>query len=95
MYYQLLTLMIYFNKKQITLEDMLQAGKKPRFKALAYDAYKTWVKTVDPDVSSYEKNWPFQTDEISAQYEELQFTAVIMLAEFEQFAQQGSAKHSR
>ena len=47
------------NKKQITLEDMLQAGKKPRFKALAYDAYKTWVKTVDPDVSSYEKNWPF------------------------------------
>ena len=43
----------------------------------------------------YEKNWPFQTDEISAQYEELQFTAVIMLAEFEQFAQQGSAKHSR
>ena len=43
----------------------------------------------------YEKNWPFQTDDISAQYEELQFTAVIMLAEFEQFAQQGSAKCSR
>lgn len=43
----------------------------------------------------YEKNWPFQTDDTSAQYEELQFTAVIMLAEFEQFAQQGSAKRSR
>ena len=46
-------------KKQITLEDMLQSGKESRFKALAYDAYKTWVKTVDDDVSSYEKNWPF------------------------------------
>jgi hypothetical protein len=43
----------------------------------------------------YEKNWPFQTDEIAAQYGELQFTAVIMLAEFEQFAQQGGTKRSR
>ncbi|WP_095093891.1 hypothetical protein [Pseudomonas sp. Irchel 3A5] len=43
----------------------------------------------------YEKNWPFQTDEIAAQYEELQFTAVVMLAEFEQFAQQGSTKRAR
>lgn len=46
-------------KKQVKLDDMIQAGKKSRFKALAYDAYKTWVKTVDDDVSSYEKNWPF------------------------------------
>lgn len=46
-------------KKQVRLDDMLQAGKKPRFKALAYDAYKTWVKTVDKDVVNYEKNWPF------------------------------------
>ena len=43
----------------------------------------------------YEKYWPFQTDEIAAQYGELQFTAVIMLAEFEHFAQQGSSKRSR
>ncbi|MCS4311371.1 hypothetical protein M2397_001664 [Pseudomonas sp. BIGb0381] len=43
----------------------------------------------------YDKYWPFQTDEIAAQYGELQFTAVIMLAEFEQFAQQGSVKHAR
>lgn len=43
----------------------------------------------------YEKNWPFQTDEIAAQYNDLQFTAVIMLAEFEQFTQQGSTKLSR
>ncbi|KRA15664.1 hypothetical protein [Pseudomonas sp. Root569] len=43
----------------------------------------------------YEKYWPFQTDEIAAQYGELQFTAVIMFAEFEQFAQPGSAKRSR
>ena len=46
-------------KKQIQLADMLQSGKKSRFKALAYDAYKDWVKTVDKDVASYEKNWPF------------------------------------
>ena len=46
-------------KKQVTLDDMLISGKKPRFKALAYDAYKVWVKTVAEDVSSYEKNWPF------------------------------------
>lgn len=43
----------------------------------------------------YEKYWPFQTDEIAAQHGELQFTAVIMLAEFEQFAQQGSIKSAR
>lgn len=46
-------------KKQVKLADMLQSGKKSQFKALAYDAYKTWVKTVDEDVASYEKNWPF------------------------------------
>lgn len=46
-------------EKQIQLADMLQTGKKSRFKALAYNAYKDWVKTVDEDVSSYEKNWPF------------------------------------
>lgn len=46
-------------KTQVKLDDMLIVGQKPRFKALAYDAYKTWVKTVDEDVNSYEKNWPF------------------------------------
>ena len=46
-------------KKQIKLDDMLQSGKKSKFEALAYDAYKAWVKTVDDDVSSYETNWPF------------------------------------
>lgn len=46
-------------KKQIQLADMLQPNKKSRFKALAYDAYKDWVKTVDEDAASYEKNWPF------------------------------------
>ncbi|MGR3900462.1 DUF3298 and DUF4163 domain-containing protein [Psychrobacter sp. 1176_08] len=46
-------------KKQIKLDDMLVTGKKSRFKTLAYNAYKTWVKTFDNDVSSYEKNWPF------------------------------------
>ncbi|WP_296190401.1 MULTISPECIES: RsiV family protein [unclassified Psychrobacter] len=46
-------------KKQIQLADMLQPNKKSRFKALAYYAYKDWVKTVDEDSASYEKNWPF------------------------------------
>lgn len=46
-------------KKQIQLADMLQVGQKSRFKALAYNAYKKWVKTVADDVSSYEESWPF------------------------------------
>ncbi len=46
-------------KKQIKLDDMLVTGQKARFKTLAYNAYKTWVKTFDNDVSNYEKNWPF------------------------------------
>lgn len=50
-------------KKQMRLEDMLVAGKKSGFKALAYDAYKTWVKTVDKDVVNYEKSWPFTLSE--------------------------------
>ena len=50
-------------KKQVRLEDMLVAGKKSRFKALAYDEYKTWVKTVDKDVVNYEKSWPFTLSE--------------------------------
>ena len=47
------------SKKQIQLADMLQPNNKSRFKALAYNAYKEWVKTIDKDVASYEKNWPF------------------------------------
>jgi len=46
-------------EKQVTLDDMIIAGKKPRFEALVHDAYKTWVKTVADDISSYEKSWPF------------------------------------
>ncbi len=46
-------------KKQIKFADILQTGKESRFEALAYTAYKNWVKTVDQNVSSYEKNWPF------------------------------------
>ncbi|WP_367111376.1 RsiV family protein [uncultured Psychrobacter sp.] len=47
------------HKTQISLDDMLISGKKSKFAALAYDAYKTWVRTIDEDVSSYEQNWPF------------------------------------
>lgn len=50
-------------KKLVKLDDMLVAGKKSRFKALAYNAYKTWVKTFDGNVSSYEKSWPFTLSE--------------------------------
>lgn len=50
-------------KKQVTLNDMLIAGQKPRFNALAHDAYKTWVKTFNDDVSNYENNWPFTLSE--------------------------------
>ncbi|WLP94989.1 RsiV family protein [Psychrobacter sp. M13] len=46
-------------KTQIKLADMLQEDKKPYFEALAYNAYKEWVKTVDDDISSYEESWPF------------------------------------
>ncbi len=46
-------------KSQIQLADMLQSNQKSKFKALAYNAYKDWVKTVADDVTSYEKNWPF------------------------------------
>ena len=46
-------------KTQVTLADMLQKGKKPYFEALAYDAYKNWVKTVEQELSSYEQSWPF------------------------------------
>ncbi len=51
------------SKRQITLDDMLIKGKKPRFEALAYESYKAWVKTVDDNVQSYEQNWPFRLNE--------------------------------
>ena len=46
-------------KTQITLADLLEQGQQPYFEALAYDAYKNWVKTVDNDINSYEQSWPF------------------------------------
>lgn len=51
------------SKKQIKLADMLEVGKKPQFKALAYESYKTWVKSMDENVKNYEQNWPFVLDE--------------------------------
>jgi len=46
-------------KRQIKLNDILITGKKPKFEAQAYDAYKKWVATFDKDLKNYEKNWPF------------------------------------
>lgn len=46
-------------KAQIKLADILKNGQEKRFEALAYDAYKVWVKSVSDDVNSYEESWPF------------------------------------
>lgn len=46
-------------KKQVQLANMLYPNKKALFEALAYTAYKAWVRTVTDDSSAYENNWPF------------------------------------
>lgn len=46
-------------KRHVQLVDILRYGVKTRFRALAYDAYKDWVKTVAEDPERYEKSWPF------------------------------------
>ena len=52
-------------KRQLTLDDLLVAHQKPKFKAQAYEAYKKWVKEMDSDLKDYEKNWPFSlTDNV-------------------------------
>ena len=48
---------------QVTLEDMLQTGKKAQFETLAYQAYKSWASTVTDDITSYEKSWPFMLND--------------------------------
>lgn len=54
------------NKRRLTLDNLLIASAKPKFEALAYDAYKNWVKDFTNDVAEYEKNWPFSmTDNVS------------------------------
>jgi len=47
------------SKQQITLEDMLKPNQQARFNTLAYDAYQSWVQSMDEDVKSYEQSWPF------------------------------------
>ena len=46
-------------KRQVVLSDMIVSGKQSTFEALAYEAYKEWVGTVDEEVKNYEKDWPF------------------------------------
>lgn len=54
------------NKRRLTLDNLLIASAKPKFEALAYGAYKNWVKDFTNDVAEYEKNWPFSmTDNVS------------------------------
>lgn len=48
------------SKRRLHLDDLLMANKKPKFKALAYEAYKAWVKQMGNDnLKDYEKSWPF------------------------------------
>jgi hypothetical protein len=57
----------YFNfdlvsKKQVSLDQILEANQKAKFEKLAHDAFKTWVidsKLAD-NVSEYEQAWKFQ-----------------------------------
>ncbi|MGM8886777.1 RsiV family protein [Psychrobacter sp. 1U2] len=51
------------NEQQVTFNDMLKPDQQSRFNALAYDAYKSWVKSIDEDIESYEQNWPFVTND--------------------------------
>jgi hypothetical protein len=54
------------NKRCLTLDNLLIASAKPKFEALAYDAYKNWIKDYTDDVAEYEKSWPFSmTDNVS------------------------------
>lgn len=47
------------SKRRLDLDDLLIAKEKPKFEALAYDAYKQWVMQSDNDIKTYEKSWPF------------------------------------
>lgn len=54
------------NKRRLTLDNLLIAAAKPKFEALAYEAYKNWIKDYTEDVAEYEKSWPFSmTDNVS------------------------------
>lgn len=53
-------------KRRLTLDDLLLAKAKPKFEALAHDAFRTWVKSLDSDVQQHEEMWPFfLTDNVS------------------------------
>ena len=55
-------------KKRLTLDDLLinTETAKPKFEALAHDAFKSWIKEMDSDVKEHEEMWPFfLTDNVS------------------------------
>lgn len=47
------------SQRRLSLNDLLIADQQPKFKALAYEAYKDWVKELDNEVKSHEEMWPF------------------------------------
>ncbi|WP_438012266.1 RsiV family protein [Psychrobacter raelei] len=47
------------SKRHIQLDDILLAGQKSKFKALAYEQYKAWVRKDNNELKAYEKMWPF------------------------------------
>ena len=48
-------------RQQITLDDMLLPKQKPKFDALAHQAYRQWIRQAMPDANAedYERGWTF------------------------------------
>ena len=48
-------------RQQITLDDMLLPKQKPKFEALAHQAYRQWIRHAMPDANAedYERGWTF------------------------------------
>lgn len=50
------------HEKQLTLDDILLPGQKPKLDALLHQAYRDWVKKnlPDLDLTEYEQDWPYK-----------------------------------
>lgn len=50
------------HEKQLTLDDILLPGQKPKLDALLHQAYRDWVKKnlSDLDLAEYEQDWPYK-----------------------------------
>ncbi len=52
-------------EKQLTLDDILIQGQRPKLDALVHQAYGNWVKknSPDSDLKEYEQDWPYKLTE--------------------------------